>query len=213
MEMAFFGINSGRFYADRKTNPAWPAQRIGLKMVNHDEIHSFIRAIKKVAIRKLLPLPAWHVKTQFWLIAVDETKHLQHMRNPQYRRYDESQQNCLNFAILNLPLNVLSRFKGAAGRYALEVIACGGTLDAFPDLERLIGISEWRVRRILEAQPGFRVLVDLCEQAYHEWGAAQYEAEEAWRQDMIAIEDTYRQIDSEMWSDVTKECLELGLID
>ncbi|WP_169708726.1 hypothetical protein [Trinickia terrae] len=138
----------------------------------------FAKALAQAWKVKLCPLPRWC--------------------NPALTRYDarfremptvdstslalrSAETLCLHFAKSILPVDVLRAFSGLDGRYALALIACGGSLAPYPDLQRTIGIAEWQALRWLHAQPAFASLVERYENAFFDWCAAQEaaEAEEA----------------------------------
>ncbi|WP_207003956.1 hypothetical protein [Trinickia mobilis] len=68
---------------------------------------------------------------------------------------------CVDFARKILPAHVQGGFNGRKGRYALTLIACGSSLAAHPDLQRSVGVNEWRAMKWLAVQPAFWPLVEL----------------------------------------------------
>lgn len=169
----------------------------------------FLIVCLKVLRVRLMPLPAWcdPELTQQYAITSNQPLH-----GESGRILFEVEAACIDLAQQCLPRKLMRRFDGTTGRYVLRVIATGGTLHAFPDLQRLYGIAEWRAIRILAAQSRFEDMIGNYQAAFYDWIEAKEAAEKADREYAIDIENTYRSIDCEMWSDAYQECAELGLV-
>jgi hypothetical protein len=172
-------------------------------------VMGFLIVCLKVLRVRLLPLPAWCDPELTLRFANTSDKPL---HGESGRVLFEVEAACIDLAQQCLPRKLLRRFDGTTGRYVLRVIATGGTLHAFPDLQRSFGIAEWRAIRILVAHPHFEDMISNYQAAFYDWIEAKDAAEKADREYAIDIENTYRSIERDIWSEAHRECAELGLV-
>ncbi|MBB4516412.1 hypothetical protein [Paraburkholderia fungorum] len=62
------------------------------------------------------------------------------------------------------------------------------------------------------AHPHFEDMIGNYQAAFYDWIEAKDAAEKADREYSIDIENTYRSIERDIWSEAYHECAELGLV-
>lgn len=188
--------------------PSCPGMNTRSTMAN---LTSWLRAVFGTTLVRIRPLPRWCDPQR-------TARHAQACMTGRPReaggRLHVAETACIDLARSALPVAIVRAFDrhGYLGAYALRVIAIGGDLSAFPDLQRRVGINEWRAVQILQVHPDFQRLAEAYMDDLDEAMRGELDAEEARLASHIALETTYRQIAREEWTDIRDECAGLGLI-